>query len=110
MLVLDSPAPPPAPLQVIDFGFAKSAEMDSLPGTTVGTPAYVAPEVLSSREYDGQQADVWSCGVMLYVWCQRGMQPGPILPGSRCCPRLAAASRVRSYFTEHDQYYCGAGL
>lgn len=58
----------PAPrLKICDFGYSKSSLLHSQPKSTVGTPAYIAPEVLSKKEYDGKTADVWSCGVTLYV-------------------------------------------
>ncbi|GAB2277658.1 Serine/threonine-protein kinase srk2a [Dionaea muscipula] len=58
----------PAPrLKICDFGYSKSSLLHSRPKSTVGTPAYIAPEVLSRREYDGKLADAWSCGVTLYV-------------------------------------------
>ncbi|XP_042493063.1 serine/threonine-protein kinase SAPK2-like [Macadamia integrifolia] len=54
-------------LKICDFGYSKSSVFHSQPKSTVGTPAYIAPEVLSRKEYDGKIADVWSCGVTLYV-------------------------------------------
>ena len=54
-------------LKICDFGYSKSALFDSQPKSTVGTPAYIAPEVLSRKQYDGEVADVWSTGVTLYV-------------------------------------------
>lgn len=58
----------PSPrLKICDFGYSKSALLHSQPKSTVGTPAYIAPEILSRKEYDGKIADVWSCGVTLYV-------------------------------------------
>ncbi|KAK8950485.1 CBL-interacting protein kinase 18 [Platanthera guangdongensis] len=57
-------------LKVSDFGLsalAESKRQDGLLHTTCGTPAYVAPEVISRNGYDGAKADIWSCGVILYV-------------------------------------------
>ncbi|CAN1307290.1 Serine/threonine-protein kinase SRK2E [Linum perenne] len=54
-------------LKICDFGYSKSSLLHSQPKSAVGTPAYIAPEVLLKKEYDGKIADVWSCGVTLYV-------------------------------------------
>ena len=51
----------------VPFCFGQSTVFDSVPKSTVGTPAYIAPEVLKKMQYDGQIADVWSCGVTVYV-------------------------------------------
>ena len=57
-------------LKVSDFGLSAVKEQirpDGLLHTLCGTPAYVAPEILTKRGYDGATIDVWSCGVILYV-------------------------------------------
>ncbi|KAK4771272.1 hypothetical protein SAY87_031804 [Trapa incisa] len=57
-------------LKVSDFGLsalAESKQQDGLLHTTCGTPAYVAPEVINRKGYDGSKADIWSCGVILFV-------------------------------------------
>ncbi|RZB67362.1 CBL-interacting serine/threonine-protein kinase 3 isoform G [Glycine soja] len=57
-------------LKVSDFGLSALSQQvrdDGLLHTTCGTPNYVAPEVLNDRGYDGVTADLWSCGVILFV-------------------------------------------
>lgn len=68
-------------VKVVDFGIAKlmsdtlNPGLESLTetGTFLGTPAYMSPERLSNKPYDGK-ADVYSIGVMMYeMLC--GTQP-----------------------------------
>ena len=54
-------------VKICDFGYSKNEFVDSRPKTLSGTPDYIAPEVLLNDNYDGKKADIWSCGVMLYV-------------------------------------------
>lgn len=57
-------------LKLSDFGLCSVSD-PGRPGPALhepcGTPEYAAPEVLAGRGYDGAKADVWSCGVVLYV-------------------------------------------
>ncbi|OIT28612.1 PREDICTED: CBL-interacting serine/threonine-protein kinase 12-like [Nicotiana attenuata] len=57
-------------VKVSDFGLSAISEQikqDGLFHTFCGTPAYVAPEVLGRKGYDGAKVDIWSCGVILFV-------------------------------------------
>jgi serine/threonine protein kinase/tetratricopeptide (TPR) repeat protein len=53
-------------LKVVDFGIAKiSTEKMTIPGTTMGTLAYMSPEQLRGEEVD-RRTDIWALGVILY--------------------------------------------
>ncbi|KAJ0813301.1 putative protein kinase CAMK-OST1L family [Helianthus annuus] len=41
-------------VKICDFGYSKSSVMHSHLKSVVGTPAYIALEVLSRKEYDGK--------------------------------------------------------
>jgi TolB-like protein/Tfp pilus assembly protein PilF/predicted Ser/Thr protein kinase len=74
-------------VKVLDFGLAKRVQaagpddatrsMLTLPGQIVGTPRYLAPEILRGDPAD-VRSDLWSLGVVLYVmasgaWPFRGV-------------------------------------
>ncbi len=51
---------------LMDFGLAIQQGSQSTPGTTLGTPRYVAPEQVLSSQHAVPQTDIYSLGVVLY--------------------------------------------
>lgn len=46
---------------ITDFGFANRYSLkNSLMSTFCGSVAYTAPEILMSKKYNGELADLWS--------------------------------------------------
>lgn len=57
-------------LKIVDFGFAcQIGGRDGAGFNTskVGTPGYMAPEVLAKKPYQGHVADIFSLGVILFA-------------------------------------------
>ena len=52
-------------LKIGDFGFAKTSNNESFLKTLVGTPSYMAPQILKEERYT-HKCDIWSLGVMTY--------------------------------------------
>ena len=87
-------------IKMIDFGLAKKYKKGEIMDDLVGSPYYVAPEVLEG-EYTNQ-VDMWSLGVVLYVMLS-GKVPFPGSTKSEVFEKLKAG-----YFTfSHKPFrYC----
>lgn len=57
-------------LKIADFGYATGLEGKNENGlltTFLGTLSYAAPEIIAKKFYKGTPADIFSCGVILYI-------------------------------------------
>ena len=52
--------------KILDFGLSCKGDVTNVTGA-VGSPNYVAPEILQSKHYDGTKADIFSLGVLLFI-------------------------------------------
>lgn len=53
-------------LKVTDFGFAKLFQPDVGMNELLGSPIYMAPEILNRRSY-GASVDIWAAGIILHI-------------------------------------------
>jgi len=56
--------------KVLDFGLSIKQCKSSLLKTSCGTFSYMAPEIHESLLYDGKKADVFSMGILLFIFVQ----------------------------------------
>jgi serine/threonine protein kinase len=91
-----------ANVKICDFGFAKHCPDDGF-RTFLGTPSYVAPEIITSSEGAGPydcQCDVWSLGVICYILLS-GYSPFGDGGDERAMFRLIKSG----IFEFHDEYW-----
>ena len=53
-------------IKICDFGVSKMISKGEIVFEQCGTPAYLAPEIVLDKGYEGFWSDVWSLGVLLY--------------------------------------------
>ena len=52
--------------KLTDFGFACVMDPQRKINLSLGSPLYMAPEVINSDNYDSK-VDIWSLGVIMYI-------------------------------------------
>jgi len=56
-----------ADIKIIDFGLSRQFNKDATKHmSVVGTPLYVAPEIIGEKNYE-KECDCWSLGVIMYI-------------------------------------------
>ena len=52
-------------VKVVDFGFARLFDPKKMMNEVLGTPSYMAPEIVKKEKY-GSPCDIWAIGVITY--------------------------------------------
>ncbi|DAZ95761.1 TPA: hypothetical protein N0F65_010263 [Lagenidium giganteum] len=100
-LLLSSKNAQTAKLKIADFGFARELKSESMAESVVGSPLYMAPELLEYKSYDAK-ADLWSVGIILYEML---VNDHPFLVVDRChaTNHLALRKNIYRYFERNKR-------
>lgn len=55
-------------VKISDFGSARMVDHGHTTVRTMGTPAFMAPEMCEGQPYHGEVADIWALGICLYMF------------------------------------------
>lgn len=83
--------------KLCDFGYSHQENTQSDAQSMVGSSDYMAPEVINNQnlqKYDAVKADIWSCGVVLYIMLV-GQYPFSPVDMDRRSPEFIEALRRR---------------
>lgn len=90
--------------KLIDLGLSDSGDLRHIQGA-VGSPSYVAPEVLEELVYNGTKVDIFSMGVLVFI-----MVLGKFPHGTKILKdkyySLIRAKRYDAYFQAVDARHC----
>lgn len=91
-------------VKIVDFGFACPLEGRDGTGTNtsmIGTPGYMAPEILSRQPYQGQVVDLFALGVILFI-LYSGHPPFSVASEEDNYYKLIATNRSDLFWKAHS--------
>ena len=91
-------------VKIVDFGFACPLEGRDGSGTNrsiIGTPGYMAPEILLKQAYQGQVVDLFALGVILFI-LYSGHPPFSVADDRDNFYKLLATNRSDLFWKAHS--------
>ncbi len=67
-------------MKLADFGFSKLMKQNESLKTVLGTEAYMAPEIVLQRKYDGKAVDLFAAAIVLFIMYSGTPAFGQALP------------------------------
>ena len=92
-------------VKIVDFGFACPLEGRDGSGantSTIGTPGYMAPEILSHQPYQGQMVDLFALGVILFI-LYSGHPPFSMANDDDQYFKLLSSNKSEMFWRAHSQ-------